>query len=333
MNKTILLVLVILVMSLSACGGGTTSTEVLPTSAPTPTPKPRVDCSQEEVDAYLEQFGYTLEKWDDTYQIAMSTSRASLAPILGELQGVKRDVSHLDAPECAVYINDITVVAMENSIGALISFLSNDGDSIVQRKLKGAENSWGIVNTEIDNFKSDPMEAYMAFNMSTEELQESIEQPVEFMLPEGWIDTFVTKGFTISYPDDWDFEEYGENDEFLSLTNDDGTLEIKGGLFDGGLEIESDSGRLFVIQSYLETKDFDFYLEHSADVEVYSLNKVYIVEYSVRESSGDDIQDQIMAYVYSPDGEVFLFVCKTTRDEFAQIDLLQIQNIFGSIRK
>ena len=341
MKKSAFIVLVVILISLSACGGAgvnsDTLTEIPPTPTeliPTPTPKPTVACPQEEVDVYIKEYGYIMEEWDDTYKIAQSTSRLSLGSVIGDLQSIKREISRLGAPECAYYISDISGVAMESSIDALLSFLGKDSDSIVQRKLAGAIKTWEIVDSEFENFKNSPVDAYMAFNLTTEEIEESLNQPVDFVLPENWVDSKLSNtDMVISYPRDWDVEYFGEDDIYIKLKNEDGTLVIYGGYFEGSTDYTSDSGQLFAIQTYLETEDYDYYNERSANVEVFSQNRVYMVEYSVRENSGDDIERKILSYIFTPGVEQFIFYCETTRDEFAQIEMLQIQQVFGSIRK
>ena len=342
MKKSAFIVLVAILISLSACGGGAkqssdTPTEISPTPTeliPTPTPKPTVACPQEEVDVYIKEYGYIMEEWDDTYKIAQSTSRINLGSAIGNLQSIKREISRLVAPECAFYISDITGVAMESSIDALLSFLGKDSDSIVQRKLTGAIKTWEIVDSEFQNFKNSPIDAYMAFNLTTREIEESVNQPVDFVLPENWVDSKLSNtDLVISHPREWDVEYYGEDNLYIKLKNEDGTLGIYGGYFEGSTGYTSDRGQLFALQTYLETEDYDYYNERSANVEVFSQNRVYMVEYSVRQNSGDDIESKILSYIFTPGEEQFIFYCDTTRDEFAQIDLLQIQQVFGSIRK
>jgi len=330
------LIIIFVLIILSACSTTAEPTEIFNTPTVTSTPKPKVECPQEEVDAYLDEIEYTLEEWDDTYLIATSTSRMSLAPIISELQKIKRDVSRIDRPECANYINDIISVAMESDVSALISFLSQDSDSVVSKKMAGAQKAWEIADAEFENFKEAPLDAYFAFNLTSEDITAELEQSEEFKLPEDWKNIALpATDLTVSIPDDWDTDTYGDNDEFISLSNTDGSITVYGGDIssDAISSIESDAGRLFSLQTYLETSGYDYYNEHSANMEVHYFNKAYVVEYSVREFSGNDIKDRIMAYIFTPDNSVILFICETSRDEFAQIDLIQIREIFGSIRK
>jgi len=175
----------------------------------------------------------------------------------------------------------------------------------------------------------------MAFNLSSEEIASSLEQPEEFELPDNWKNIELpASDLTISIPDDWTTEFYGDENQFVRLNNSDETLEVYGGFISDEMnDIESDAGRLFSLQTFLETSDYDYYNEYSANIEVHSLNKAYVVEYSVREDSGDDIEDRIIAYIFTPVEEFIILFGETTRDEFAQIDLLEIREIFGSIRK
>lgn len=231
-------------------------------------------------------------------------------------------------------VNDIYIVAMDRDIDSFLSFLSQDSDSVVQSKMLGAKKAWGIVDAEFEKFKNSPVEAYESFNLTPEEIAGSLDEPVVFELPEGWkYITFPNSDLTISFPDDWSFETYGDNDEYLKINNPDRSITILSGLLETAFsEIDSDSGRLFSLQTFLETSDYDFYNERSANIEIHSMNKAYVVEYSIREDSGDDITDGIQAYVVTPDEKCFMFIVSTTRNEFAQIDLIIIREIFGSIR-
>jgi len=347
MKKSVFIVLVVILISLSACGGGAgvnsdTSmeltpkpTESIPTptptpteSIPTPTPTPIVACPQEEVDVYIKEYGYIMEEWDDTYKIAQSTSRINLGSVIGDLQSIRREVSRLYAPECAYYISDITGVAMESSIDTLLSFLDQDSDSVVQGKLAGATTTWELVNSEFENFKNSPIDAYMA-------LERSLNQPVDFVLPENWIDSKIPKAdMVISHPRDWDVDlDSGKTVLLIKLENDDGTLSCGGSYYDKNKDYKSYSGQLFEIRTKDASQDRFYYIERSANVEVFSQNIVYMVEYSEMWDSGDDITSGISAYIFPPVGGYFIILCSTTRDEFAQIDMLQIQEVFGSIRK
>lgn len=311
------------------------STEVEITLVPTRTPKPRVSCPQGEVDEYLDELGLVLEEWEDTILRAESTSRMSLSPVIGELQGIRRKARRVDRPACAGYLNDLVVVAMERDIDAFISFLGQDSDSVVFRKMEGAEKAWELVDEEIADFEEDALEAYQTFLLTTDQVEASLDEPAEFERPEGWIDKDIPDSdLKLSVPDDWSAWTYGSDDQYLGLSNLDETLTfLVGSMGEGEIaELESDSGRLFSLQTHLETTDYDYYLEKSADVEVHAENKAYVVEFSVRESSAEDIEDRVWATVVTPSGREVLVIAETSRSEFAQIDFVTLKTVLGSIR-
>jgi hypothetical protein len=304
------------------------------TLTPSATPKPLVNCPQDNVDSYIDEVKLIKEEWDDTYTRASSTSRIALSSVIGELQDIRREMERVDRPECANYINDLYIIAMNSDIDSFISFLSKDSDSVVQRKMAGSQKAWDIVNAEYDKFIESPIDAYKAFNLTAEEVESSLIEPEPFVLPEDWNDKdFPNSNLIISFPSDWSSQTYGDNNQFLKILNSDKSLTILSGLIDDCFSgIESDSGRLFSLQTYLETSDYDYYNERTANTEVYSLNKAYVIEYSVRENPSDDIEDQILANVVTPDDKCVVFMISTSRDEFPQIDQLTIQEIYGSIR-
>ena len=121
-----------------------TAPEVAPplpthTPSPTPTPKPRISCPEKEVASYLDQLDLLLEEFDDTAEIAGSTPRMGLGPVIQDLQSLRRNARRLDRPECANYLQNVVVMAIKAEIDAFISFLSKDDDSVVSRKFTASK--------------------------------------------------------------------------------------------------------------------------------------------------------------------------------------------------
>jgi len=224
---------------------------------------------------------------------------------------------------------------MERDIDSFISFLSQDSDSVVVRKMEGAEKAWGIAHDELDKFKEAPLEAYRSFNVTIEELEASLDELVGFERPDGWVDRDIPySDLVFSIPSDWGVSTYGDKDQFVKTSNPDKSLTFLMGAFEeGGFgDLESDSGRLFSLQTILETSDYDYYLERSANVELHSKNKAYVVEFSVRDRPSDDIEDRIWSVVLTPTEKEVIVMAQTTRDEFAQIDIGMYKTVLGSIR-
>lgn len=187
------------------------------TPSPTATPKPRVSCRDDDVETYLEELEFMMEEWDDTVTIAESTSRMSLAPIIQDMQNIKRDARRLDRPECAVYLQDLVTLAMESEITALLAFLTQESDTVVSRKMNAALTIRETVDQELEAFQADAMDAYLKSNVSADTLEEEASKAEPFLLPDGWIDTDIPDSdLTISHPEDWTPEVYGSENQFLS---------------------------------------------------------------------------------------------------------------------
>lgn len=108
---------------------------------------------------------------------------------------------------------------------------------------------------------------------------------------------------------------------------------LLGAIHEGGLtEFESDAGRLLMHQLANEDNDYSYYNERSAEIGVYNENKGYMVEYTHRENSGDDITAEIVISIITNSGDEVFMLVSTTNDEFSQIDRLIFGDVFGSIR-
>lgn len=304
--------------------------------SPAPTPKPRVSCPDEEVISYLDELDLLLEEFDDTVEIAGSTSRMGLAPVIQDMQSQKRDARRLDRPECANYLEDLVVVAIETKVDAFISFLSQDSDTVVARKLTASEEVRSMVDDEISAFKNDPLAAYEASELTAESLVENADQTEPFTLPDAWIDISFPDSdeLILSIPENWTQDTLGGKGQFLQLRNDDRTLTVIMDVFEekSYTRFDSDRVRLFSLQTTLETEDWDFYSERSAEVGLYALNRGYVVEFARRYSKSSDIEDNVWAIIVTPDEHEVFVIASTERDDFAQIDVLTLQEIYGSIR-
>lgn len=292
-----------------------------------------ISCNQEDVDLYIKNLKSLLEEFDDIVTVASSTSRIALSPEIREMQSLKRKIRNLDHPECANYLHDLVLLAVETQINAFISFLSQDSDTVVARKMSAANEARRIVDKELSAFQEDPLEAYRKAEITAESLIKELSEPEPFVLPEGWQNiTFPNnEDLIVSIPSDWEWEHI---DELLKLTNNDKTLLIGMSNLDESLlsEFDSDQARLFLLQTSLETESWDFYSEQNAEVGVYGLNRGYVVRFSYRPYSSSDISEAIRAVIITPEDQEILVLATTERDEFAKIDLLLFEQILSSIR-
>jgi len=144
--------------------------------SPAPTPKPKVSCPDSEVKTYLKELDLLLEEFDDTTKVAESTSRIGLAPVMANMQSQKRSIRRLVAPDCAKYLTDLVVVAVETHIDAFLSFMSQQSDTSVSRKITAAKKVRTTVDEQVETFRKNPIAAYESASLSAESLVLDFEQ-------------------------------------------------------------------------------------------------------------------------------------------------------------
>jgi len=304
-----------------------------PTLQPSATPRPKVHCPTEEVDHFISEFEITMEEWDDTILLAESTSRMSLAPVIKELQDIKRSTRRMERPECAGYLVDFIIVAMEADIDAFISFLAQESDRTVSNQIIAADKAWALVKNEIESFRNDPYKAYLESDITPAEFETSLITPEPFVLPDDWMEYKVPNGeLFVSFPRTWK-QEVSEYLKFKSQESD-GEITVVVNFIDDKtlLEMESDAGRMFFMKSVLQGIDYDYYNERSANHSNYALNKGFVIRASIRDTESDGIDDTLWAYVITPDEKIALVHARTDKDEFTELSLLIFDEILSSIR-
>ena len=111
-------------LALVACGGPPPS----PTVPPTPTP----GCVPAEAAAFLDEIDGLLDEWDDMVDLAGSTGRISLAPVIEKLQAIRRRVRDLDTP-CteAATLTEALADYMDATVQAYLAFMAQrDEDEV-----------------------------------------------------------------------------------------------------------------------------------------------------------------------------------------------------------
>ncbi len=88
-------------------------------------------CKSEEAEDYIRNFNNTFEEFKDTFDLAESTSRIALSPVISDMQEIKRDLNGLELPEnCDKYsdMQDYSVEAMEKAIDAFMKFQQQEDE-------------------------------------------------------------------------------------------------------------------------------------------------------------------------------------------------------------
>lgn len=128
-TRNLLAVLAItLSLTVSACEGGGMF-------GPTPTP----ECTGEDVQAFLDELGPILGRWDDRAELAGNTGRMNLSPIVSDLQDIKQAVQELDAPWCAEEAQEKAVAYMDQYIDGYLAFMAEESDTTLNEKFERAD--------------------------------------------------------------------------------------------------------------------------------------------------------------------------------------------------
>lgn len=65
-------------------------------------------------------------EWMDAVKVSTATSRIALSPVIANLQSIRRSVSQLVPPECAIRPHELVIDYMDSVIDALWVFMAND---------------------------------------------------------------------------------------------------------------------------------------------------------------------------------------------------------------
>jgi len=116
----------VILLAISGCG----------LAGPTATPTPEPGYSKEELEAYLELAQPLLDEFNDTLEIAGSTARIALAPVVSELRRIQREFRRLECPEIAKTAHAYFSDGMDFGIQAFLAFMAQESDAEVERLFK-----------------------------------------------------------------------------------------------------------------------------------------------------------------------------------------------------
>jgi len=70
-------------------------------------------------------FKEIISEWQDTSHRAHSTSRIALAPVIGEMQAIRRKTEKIEVPKCATFAKFLTVKAMNAKVDIFLDFMAD----------------------------------------------------------------------------------------------------------------------------------------------------------------------------------------------------------------
>jgi len=295
-----------------------------------------VSCETEAVNTYIEELSVQLENFDAAFDMERATSRQDVDGMLQNLQNIFQSVGLLNPPECAVYLQEYVLVSMQTEIDALISYFSEDSDAIVNRKMEVSSRVRDVVKKEFADFKKNPVDAYTASEVESEEDQNESGDNKSFKLPANWKDAEFgdTQTYIFSIPESWSYSIFGDNNAYVEFSNPNETLFVLLDTLDEPFlgEYQSDTVRLFGIKTKIEMGGWEYYQEDSTKAGLFAQNKVYEFIFSKREYLDNEITKSIWAVVVTPENEEIFMVINTKQANFAPADLENLRTIYSSIR-
>lgn len=115
-----------------------------------------MNACKEAFPSYAETMSGIQEEWEDTFEVAISTSRIALDGPVGDLQSIRREARNVTPPDCMADAHQRYLEGMDTFINFFLEFMA-DADaepdetdiSIAQLKMAGMVNS-------IEQYENDP---------------------------------------------------------------------------------------------------------------------------------------------------------------------------------
>lgn len=104
-----------------------------------------------QAEVFITQLDPLLEEWSDAITVASSTSRIALSPTVSNLQTIRREVSNLTPPDCAMEAQELLVSHMDYMIDGFLSFMADEEEFTVN-------SYFDVGTTKLDDF----LEVYLA---------------------------------------------------------------------------------------------------------------------------------------------------------------------------
>lgn len=128
----------LLAVALLLAGCAAPSVAVHLVATPTPTAIPTAESCAIQAAPFLAEVEPVIAAWDDTVTLAGHTARASLAPVISQLQEIRRGVAATQPPECAASAKLYLVASMDETINAYLAFMAQEPDREVSARFDAA---------------------------------------------------------------------------------------------------------------------------------------------------------------------------------------------------
>ena len=115
----------------------------------------------EQAQDFIKEFKNIKNTFDDKFELAGSTSRINLTPVISDMQDLKRELSKLEPPEKCPELSDIKeyyLGGMDTAITAYMMFQLEEDDLKILSKINSATSRFEYVDKRIEGIEN-PEEA------------------------------------------------------------------------------------------------------------------------------------------------------------------------------
>jgi len=133
---------------------------------------------KENLVSYMADIEDPVERWNDAFDIAVSTPRMSLADPIQELQAIAREVKDISPPSCLEEAHNGFIDGMDTNIEMMLGFLADADYDFDARDIDIMIANMQIegMTAAIDEYKKDP-DAFV--QLLWEDTQIQVEETIE----------------------------------------------------------------------------------------------------------------------------------------------------------
>jgi len=114
-------------------------------------------CQTEQAQEFTKELKNIKNTFDDKFELAGSTSRINLTPVISDMQDLKRELSKLEPPEKCSELSDIKeyyLEGMDTAINAYMMFQLEEDDKKVLSKINSATSRFEYIDKWIKEFEN-----------------------------------------------------------------------------------------------------------------------------------------------------------------------------------
>jgi hypothetical protein len=150
MKHRIVLLLTAFCMVIAACGNQemltATSPSVEPNDISTSTPDP---CAAENLEQSIKHVNDLMREFTDAYQLASSVAKEQVAPIISNMQRIRRAAEDQRIPACLAELKAHQLAHMNTLIEVMLAFVGGADSASLSDGLTKAQTEYDLYTSEV----------------------------------------------------------------------------------------------------------------------------------------------------------------------------------------